>query len=406
MSNGNVSVASGPVNTDECPQFIPTGRFPDDIDTGSQEKMVELLSREKHQLLEGLVVEDVAEQFIQELEAEAGFSVLDVIIMIAKGDPRESYTSGQYCVFFWPRGEDPIDDLIVAFQRLADGCDRTTYICKEKDYRFYLSKPGRSDWKPLQKYLCEKRKFNPEDIRFPEISESVRDEKRQKSTLYGRLESVYGDDLVGSVVLPRIYKNYLIQPFFEYGWDLDRIFRYNKKLWEFELKHKYPIDNYDFYKRTHGTDHRLCLSFGINQGQAALVEKFAAQGINTLHLILVKPKWTDQEDPGYLYVKEEARKKTLVVGAVITKEKAQEILSGKLKKSSGKASYSGKGDLNYYQIPRTFFHVIGNYAEGSENLAPRIKALLDGELNMPLTAEILLENCMYREERSNDGSQN
>lgn len=387
------------VFTEACTQRTPMGLLPEEVNTSDSEQMLALLCKEKHQLLEGMAVENIAEQFIRELEKSDGLQMLDVVTFITKGVP-ESYsnaTPNQYCTFLWHRDDSDISDLILVFQTMAEGCQKTTFICREKGRKFWLTQPAKKGFRPLQHYLCEKRAMTPEDIRFPSISQDVKDEKRQISTIMGRLEPAFRDRLEPDVVLPRIFKNYLIQPFFRSGWDLDRLFRYQGQLWEFELKHKFPIDNYSFYEEeVQNTEHRLCLPFGINEGQARLIEMLANQGLQTLHLILVKPRWTDEEDPGYLYVDEEARRKTLVVGTVLSLDKINQVLRGKRKKSPRKTSYTGSDDLYYYQIPRTFFQVIGSYADGSTSLAQNIKALLDGRLNNPLTAKMLLDNCLER----------
>lgn len=107
---------------------------------------------------------------------------------------------------------------------------------------------------------------------------------------------------------------------------------------------------------------------------------------------MVKPRWSDQENPGYLFVDEEARKKTLVIGAVLTLEKINAILDGELKKAPSKTSYNGSNETNYYRIPRNFFHVIGSYADGKDSLAPNIIKLLDGKLDSVLTTKNLIDN--------------
>jgi len=377
-----------------CIQYTPLGYFPEDIDLTDLTSDDSLLAREKHQLLEGLVIEYVAEQFIATPALKNLITILDVVTIITKGIPNDrSNTDEQYCSFIWNRDNSDIRDLVETLQNLSNGCTSTTYICEEDNFKFYVKKPFSSKRLPLQSYLRNKRNvIDVKNITFPQVSSNSKNNERQLSSILGRLQPAYKSRIVKDVILPRVFKNYLIQPFFRSGWDLDRIFRYKGSLWEFELKHKYPINNYSFFDDINNTENRYCLSFGINEGQANIMKLLAEQGLNTLHLILVKPHWSDQEDPGYLFVDEEARKKTLVIGAVLTLKKINEIVKGKLNKAPPKTSYNGSNQANYYRIPRNFFHVIGNYADGKDSLMPNIIKLLDGELNSTLSTKTLLEN--------------
>ncbi|UST73195.1 hypothetical protein NF675_19605 [Pseudomonas siliginis] len=381
------------INVDDA-QYTPLGYFPEEIDLANLTSNESLLTREKHQLLEGLVIEYVAEQFISSPFLKDSIVLLDVVTLIVRGIPDDhSNALGQYCNFIWKRDNSDIEDFISILKNLSQGCASTTFLCKEENMKFHTQKPGSSKWLPLQRYLCKKRKItNDKEIKFPQVNAESKDNERQLSSILGRLLPAYNKRIIRDVILPRVFKNYIIQPFFRSGWDLDRIFRYKGKLWEFELKHKYPIDNYEFFEKINNTNNRYCLSFGINEGQANIIKLLADQGLNTLHLILVKPRWTDQEDPGYLFVDEDARKNTLVIGAVLTPDKINAIMKGDLKKAPSKTSFSGASKANYYRIPRNFFQVIGRYADGKDNLTPNIIRLLDGNLNSPLTTDTLLEN--------------
>lgn len=377
----------------ECIQYTPLGHFPEDINFKNLISSDSFLTKEKHQLLEGLVIENVAEQFIRNPILKEAIKVLNVVTLITKGSTEKNSPSDQYCIFIWQRDASNISDYISTLQKISEGCASTTYICKEDSMKFYASKPHTSQWTPLQSYLRKKRKITDnKKIKFPLINDSSKNSERQISSILGQISPAYKDRVVDDVILPRVFKNYIIQPFFRSGWDLDRIFRYQEKLWEFELKHKYPIDNYDYFEKNGITENRYCLSFGINEGQANLIKLLAQQNLNTLHLILVKPRWSDEEAPGYLFIDEEARKKTLVIGTVLTLERINEILQGQRKKAPSKTSYNGSNETWYYRIPRNFFYVIGNYAEGTDNLAPNIIKLMNGTLTSILTTQDLLNN--------------
>lgn len=380
-----------------CKQITASGLFPEEFDITDFDKQVEFLREEKHQLLEGLTIEFVAQQLIEHIALNEDFKILDVVTLITKSKLSED--TNQYCSFIWARDNNNIDDLLKVFQNMADGCHQTTFICRELDFKFYVTKPNSTQWKPLQYFLRSKRNLCLKDIKFPIVHNDSKIIARQESSIRGKLKQAFQNNFIKDVILPRVFKNHIIQPFFRSAWDLDRLFRYKNNLWEFELKHKYPIQNYEYFSNKGNPDHPLSLSFGINEGQAQLVQMLAKQGMNTLHLILVKPRWTDTIDPGYIFLDEDAKEKTLIIGTVLDEKKISSILLGLKKKSPPKTSYSGTADTIYYRIPRNFFQVIGFYSEGRQTLSPRINSLLDGTLDHPLTTKKLLDNCIERNER-------
>lgn len=130
----------------------------------------------------------------------------------------------------------------------------------------------------------------------------------------------------------------------------------------------------------------------------------AKQGMNTLHLILVKPRWSDSLDPGYMFIDDDAKEKTLIIGTVLDLDKIKTIITD-TKDAPTKTSFSGSKKAPYYQIPRSFFHVIGHYSDSRNILAPKIQALMDGKLNSPLTTEILLNNCLERKTHTQKNEQ-
>lgn len=380
-----------------CVQKTPLGFFPEDFEINDFEQKIKLLREEKHQLLEGLIIEFVAQKYIEAIASSTDLKVLDVAVLITLG--YNTNGDAQYGSFTWKRSNNDITALIKIFQKLNTNCDKTTYICKEHNYKFYITKPNSSIWKPLQTYLRNRRNESIEQIKFPIINSASKNINRQESSIRGKLEQAFQKNFTKDVLLSRVFKNYLIQPFFKSAWDLDRIFTYKKNLWEFELKHKYPIDNYDYFLETGRPDHDRSLCFGINKGQAKLTAMLAKQGMNTLHLILVKPRWTDSLDPGYMFIDDDAKEKTLIIGTILDSVKMDSII-GDAKDAPTKTSFSGSRKAPYYQIPRSFFHVIGHYSDNRNILAPRIQALLDGSFLSPLTTKILLDNCLERRVRA------
>lgn len=385
-----------------CVQKTPLGFFPEEFNIYDFEQQIKLLREEKHQLLEGLTVEFIAQKYIETIASSTDLKILDAVVLITLSFDTNGNT--QYGSFTWKRNSENIEQLIKVLQNLDTNCDKTTYICKEDNYKFYITKPNNSTWKPLQTYLRNRRNLTIEEITFPKTNSNSKNINRQESSIRGKLEQAFQNNFIKDVLLPRIFKNYLVQPFFQVAWDLDRIFTYKNNLWEFELKHKYPIDNYDFYLNIGRPNDSRCLCFGINKGQANLTAMLAKQGMNTLHLILVKPRWSDSLDPGYMFIDDDAKEKTLIIGTVLDLDKIKTIITD-TKDAPTKTSFSGSKKAPYYQIPRSFFHVIGHYSDSRNILAPKIQALMDGKLNSPLTTEILLNNCLERKTHTQKNEQ-
>lgn len=160
----------------DCVQYTPLGYFPEEVDFKNLTSNESLLTREKHQLLEGLVTEYVAEQFITTPTLKNLINILDVVTLITRGVPNDrNNTVGQYCSFIWKRDDSDIEDFISILQNLSPGCANTTYICKEEGMKFLAKKPSNSKWLPLQSYLRNKRKITDDKkIKFPQVDNNFK----------------------------------------------------------------------------------------------------------------------------------------------------------------------------------------------------------------------------------------
>ncbi|KHT60912.1 hypothetical protein RJ45_23005 [Photobacterium gaetbulicola] len=348
------------------------------LDLNNKNTQFELLSYDKHQTLEGLQIEPVAMTYIKHLE-QLGLEVPDVTTVIAL---QKGYNNPR-CFFVWDRSKNGASEgYIRTLQQLAP---RTTYTVafNEEKTDFYCHKPDRKETAfPLQAYLQRKRRSAT--IPFPAIQQNVRDTERQMAVFWGRLHGAFEttDSFRNEVLLNRVMKNFVIQPFFSWLWDLDRIVLYRKQYWEIELKHKYP------FRRGENTP----LKFGINVGQAKLVRDLGQAGIRTLHLILVKPDWNKHSDPGYLFNRRENYDKVLLIGTELSTAKAEALLNQKARESDETTSFTGTSKNRFLEIPATDFHVLGSYQTPPKEVAENIKSLLDGATLEKVTDE-LLESC-------------
>ncbi|UXI04731.1 hypothetical protein [Photobacterium sp. TY1-4] len=348
------------------------------LNLNNKNTQFELLSYDKHQTLEGLQIEPVAMTYIRHLE-QLGLEVPDVTTVIAL---QRGYNNAR-CFFVWDRSKNGASEgYIRTLQHLAPN---TTYTVTfdEEESDFYCHKPGQPETTfQLQDYL--RRKRNLVTIPFPGIRQNVRDTERQMAVFWGRLHGAFatGENFRNEVLLNRVMKNFVVQPFFSWLWDLDRIVLYRKQYWEIELKHKYP------FRRGENAP----LKFGINVGQAKLVRDLGQASVRTLHLILVKPDWNKHSDPGYLFNRRDISDKVMLIGTELTTAKADELLNQKVRESDETTSFTGTNKNRFLEIPATDFHILGSYQTPPAVVAENIKFLLNGAPLEKVTDE-LLESC-------------
>ncbi|EGR4176856.1 hypothetical protein DDN05_14160 [Vibrio cholerae] len=186
------------------------------------------------------------------------------------------------------------------------------------------------------------------------------------------------------MILNRLLKNFAIQPFFKYLWELNRIISYKEQFWEIELKHKYPFRNNQSGE----------LTFGINLGLARLVRDLANKGLNTLHL----PTWRKDVAPGYIFNQHDVYKHVLLIGMVMNIEKIDGVLSGCVGTTDSSTSFTGTNTLNYLPMPAKDFYFLGTYEDPIETVSKNILSLLeskhsDADVNLQrVTDKLLLDN--------------
>lgn len=99
------------------------------------------------------------------------------------------------------------------------------------------------------------------------VAINVKDPTRQQQSFSGQLVGAYGKRLGREVVLPRIFKNFAVQPYFNRGvWDLDRIYcdSARRTYGVIEMKHKYPFG-------------MRALQFGINCGSCGVLRDLGSR---------------------------------------------------------------------------------------------------------------------------------
>lgn len=339
-----------------------------DLNLGDHDRATEILYADKHQLIEGLIVECLFDQIISALPAAATQKCvaldLETIIVDSTRDTE------RWLAFVWARqrSEGLGRYLISLEQRFV------TYLLSfnADQHDFYAARvqQGRvaGNWIPLADLMHE---LSAGTYRPFRVDASVRDSRRQKQAFWGFLSSYYGDRLSEQVLLPRILINCGIQPYFRRVWNLDRILVVGDQLWLLEIKHKYPFEL--------KPDGRPTLYFGINDGELNVLHKLAECGVRCLHTILVKPNWS--KDVGSMYLLNEmgVRQRAALVALVLGESDLTRLLSTSSGRSGAHTTLTGTAGLNYKRIPASDFSSLGVLSDNPETLAHRITALMAGE---------------------------
>ncbi|MEE2003267.1 hypothetical protein QWY20_17580, partial [Alkalimonas sp. MEB108] len=328
------------------------------------------------QMLEGLIVEGYFSQFISELVAH-GICSLPVTLVksLNKG------TDGKWSKpawWLWQYINQPnydVEQLTNILMQESYHVLRCTYDQAQKD--FILRSWGTKQIeRSAQGFMMEKRRMT--EIKYQPPEDIVSDDERYMEAFWGGLQGVYGESLFKKVVLPRLFKNCVISPFFSAVWDVDNIVRMDSgEFMQFEVKHKYPFEK----------DGKLF--FGINKGQLNVMSDLADCGISTLHMILIKPKWTDVLSPNYLLQDPLMRKNVFVVACKLDREALRNLKNAKGGTSGHKTSFSGRTNLSYVSIPIERFKIIGTLDDSLSQLVENIALAAKGSLTKSLNKSIL-----------------
>jgi hypothetical protein len=128
--------------------FTPFGSIPSEFDLlGSREKQREFLYKEKHQLLDGLVIEDQATQIARDLCEDDEFDIIDVATMIAGRDktPRNRPHDSDYASFVWIRQNSNDSNLQRYLNILKQVSGQATFKCFFRDNTFILDHPEKGE---------------------------------------------------------------------------------------------------------------------------------------------------------------------------------------------------------------------------------------------------------------------
>ncbi len=336
----------------------PWGRL-SELDLSGHDLAAEILSADKHQLIEGLVVECLFDQIVASIPVTSTqVLALDVETVIVDTWRR----TGRWVAFVWARTKSA--GLGRYLRALGKGFDTYlldfstgTFLAARMEEGLHVSAYGPL---PVLMRALSGGKYIP----F-EVDTSVRDSNRQRQAFWGFLSNYYGKNLGERVVLPRLLINCAIQPYFRSVWNLDRAFVSGEKIWLFEIKHKFPID-------------RNGLSFGINEGELRMLDRLASSGIGCLHTVLVKPYWSKSVGSMYLLNDLAMRPRAGLIAKVLDAHETTLILRGETGTSGKHTSINGSSKLKFRAMPASGFSRLGLLSDTPASLAANIVEVMLG----------------------------
>lgn len=284
----------------------------DNLDLTDTKLAEAILFGEKHQLVEGMIVECLFDQFLESLSADMpGVVALNVETAIAQ-----------------PRKYDDKKIAIVWAREKVAGLGRYL-LALEKKFQVFIV-----EYSPKKGFYGHRREGGKrsgevmaiEDLLAPvaaqefkefEVSIEVRNSRRLREAIYGFLLPHHGEKLVEKVLLPRLLITCGIQPWFRFAWNVDRIFLVDKQLWLFEIKHKFPFND----RNTND------LIFGLNNGEVKNFSLLADCGISTLYSIMVKSRWSKEIGSLYMMTDLKARERTAVIGKVLDSARLKRLIA-------------------------------------------------------------------------------
>lgn len=331
------------------------------IDLTDHDLCETILASDKHQLVEGLIVENEFDRIVDAIPASlSGALILDIETAIVDTDRAPD----RWHAFIWARSrEDGLGRYLQALGRrfrvwLVE-LDATagTFLAHERRNGKAV---GRAI--PLTDVMGKLAGKQPVPVA---VTSAVRDRDRQRLGFWSHLSQTYGDRLGERVILPRLFLNHGIQPWFRKVWNIDRVLVRGDDIWALEIKHKFPMS-------------RGALRFGINDGELGMLGQAVAAGLRCFHAIFAKPLWTDRAGAALIFGDPALKKRMALIGTELDQGRIAEMFRGRGGSSPAHTTFSGKGRLRFREIPAAQFMRSGLLAEADEHLSEMLGQALAG----------------------------
>lgn len=351
------------------------------LDLSDTETQRRILGLDKHQILEGMVFE---EYFEREICGTNAFR--DCFTPIKAQTALVKLASGRKGAFVLVEDKGP--GLGQYLSRLS-GAMPTWYVHYDVGTRDFVARKAvhmeRPDKNGNQFYFEDALPLNAvckqvgHTNRSFSVADEVRDERRQNSAFWGGLYPSLSDARRSSLVQARIFFNYCMTRHFWKVWNVDRVYVSKDAIWSFEIKHKSPM-----LSSVTG----IC-SFGLNSGEVENMRDFAAMGMRNMHVIIVKPLWTNNYSTQTMFVDNSHRKNTVIIGREISHDAAVDALAQASRQSGSHTTLTGKGKQDFKIFEAESFYQVGLKSDDGEVLAAQIKAIAEGQPSMVCTTEEL-----------------
>lgn len=301
-----------------------------DLDLADVRVLEKILQWDKHSQLEGMIMEHIFDQ-ITEKAGSHGLKGLDVYTGIATNYRGLSYA------FVWlttGRLDAPIRKYLSLLSKIHK-VYLVVYDDFQKEFMVSASEydPERKDKYekiPLQELMEILSGKKPDFLTLKPKKKEVVDASRQHQVFWGFLNVVSGDQLYRNIVLPRLFMNFGINPYF-YVTDVDRVVSLGEDILVLEIKHKYPGYHNDEKKSYMGLNKNVCEN----------IKRLLEAGFKYYYLVMIKP-FSKKEIPSmYLLGDLEARDKTFFAGCSIDMDRIGTILSAKPVPAPPDTSHSG-----------------------------------------------------------------
>lgn len=337
-----------------------------DLDLSDTRLAETILCSDKHQLVEGMIVECLFDQFLESLsEHVPGVIALNVETIIAQ--PR-AYGDKKIAVVWARKRVAGLGRYLQALERKF----QVFLVEYRSDVGFFGSRRqggARSgETKVIEELLAPVAARKYQEF---EVSSEVRNDHRLRQAIWGFLFPHHKQQLADKVLLPRLLMNCGVQPWFRFAWNVDRIFIVDDKPWLFEVKHKFPFLN------------RNELIFGLNNGEVGNFSLLAECGIGTLFSIMVKPKWSKTVGSLYMMTDLKARENTAVLGQVLDTARLRQLMATSSGTSGADTTITGdvNARLKYKPIPSREFGSFGRFSDRPSDIAEKMVAEMRGSLS-------------------------
>lgn len=330
------------------------------LDPSDNALAAKIITADKDTLVEGLIAEDLFQQFLGTLKGR-GVSILDLETAIAaQGDKRYA--------FVWSRSWRQR-----GLRRYLDTLEQVTtqtYAVDLLDGDFVAAPyvQGRALWSKSMPLTRTAEALTGQAARVNRVSLSVRDESRQLVAFWGNSSERMRKP--GSrweqIILPRLFFNHGLGPYFRQLWNLDRACATDSDLWLLEVKHKYPFG-------------QRALKFGVNRGELENIRLLASgpKPIRCLHTLLVKPIWSPGVSPMYLLSDLKLRQKVALIATELSAP-IDRILAQEPRKGPSHTTLAGEGAVYYNTVPVTAFQHLGKLTDPVDSVGANMANMLSG----------------------------